>query len=222
MFRTCYGHSLLTILELAELENSRGAMVIADEGTIREYYDLRQKIDTYTSDMRAVITHPSYCVSFLKPGRLVHIKYQDHDFGWSVVVNCQMRRPPKNAPREEYPPHESYIVDVLLPVSEDSFLKTKGVQPLPPGVKAAKKGESSKMEVVPVLLNCIHAISMVKIKIPSNLKPEDSRKDVKKQIAQIQTRFPDGMALLDPIENMNITDDSFKRLLRVCSVLPPH
>ncbi|OAL70685.1 ATP-dependent RNA helicase DOB1 [Trichophyton violaceum] len=205
--------------ELAELESSRDAVTIEDEGTIREYYDLRQKIDTYNSDMRAVITHPNYCVSFLKPGRLIHIKYQDYDFGWSVVVNCQARKPPKNAPREEYEPRESYIVDVLLPVSEDSFLKSKGVQPLPPGVKPANKGEPSKLEVVPVLLNCIHSISMVKIKMPSNLKPEESRKAVKKQIMQIQQRFPDGLALLDPIENMNITDDEFKRLLRKIEVL---
>ncbi|KAK2875380.1 ATP-dependent RNA helicase mtr4 [Arthroderma sp. PD_2] len=205
--------------ELTELEGTRDDMVIEDEGTIREYYDLRQKIDTYTSDMRAVINHPSYCVSFLRPGRLVHIKYQDFDFGWATVVNCQMRRPPKNAPHEEYPAHESYIVDVLLPISEDSFLKTKGVQPLPPGVKPADKGENSKLEVVPVLLSCIHAISLVRLPLSSNLKPEESRKEVKRLLEEVKRRFPDGIALLDPIENMKITDDAFKRLLRKIEVL---
>lgn len=66
-------------------------MVIDDEATIREYYDLRQKIDKYTKDMRDVINHPTYCLKFMQPGRLVKVKYQDHDFGWGAVVNYTKR-----------------------------------------------------------------------------------------------------------------------------------
>jgi ATP-dependent RNA helicase DOB1 len=68
-------------------------MLIDDEATVREYYDLRQKLDMYAKDMRDVINHPSYCLKFMQPGRLVRVKYQDHDFGWGAVVNYQKRLP---------------------------------------------------------------------------------------------------------------------------------
>jgi len=35
---------------------------------------------------------------------------------------------------------------------------------------------------------------------------------------EIKRRFPDGIAVLDPIENMGISDESFKKLLRVRSL----
>jgi len=78
-------------LELGELGNEKSAMVIDDEVTVREYYDLRQKLDLYAKDMRDVINHPSYCLKFMQPGRLVRVGYQNHDFGWGAVVNYQKR-----------------------------------------------------------------------------------------------------------------------------------
>jgi ATP-dependent RNA helicase DOB1 len=47
------------------------------------------------------------------------------------------------------------------------------------------------------------------------LHTTDSRNSVGKALEEVQKRFPDGIALLDPIENMGIRDDSFKKLLRV-------
>lgn len=49
-------------------------------------------------DFRDVITHPTYSLPFLQPGRLVKIKYQDLDFGWGVIINYQKRLPPKVRP----------------------------------------------------------------------------------------------------------------------------
>jgi ATP-dependent RNA helicase DOB1 len=78
-------------LALGELETEKATMVIDDETTVREYYDLRQKLDAYRNDMYDVINHPSYSLRFMQPGRLVKVKYQDHDFGWGAVVNYQKR-----------------------------------------------------------------------------------------------------------------------------------
>lgn len=49
-------------------------------------------------DFRDVITHPTYSLPFLQPGRLVKIKYQNLDFGWGVIINYQKRLPPKVRP----------------------------------------------------------------------------------------------------------------------------
>lgn len=190
-------------------------MDIPDEGTIRDYYDLRQQIAGYNDDMRHKISEPKYSVPFLNPGRLVQIKHEEYDFGWGAVVNFHKRKAPNNA-AEEYPPHESHILDVLLRIADGpSIGKKANNQALPAGVRPAEDGEKTRMEVIPVTFNCIQAISHIRINLPNDLKSLESRNSVKRHLNEVSRRFPDGIALLDPIENMGITDESFKQLLRV-------
>jgi ATP-dependent RNA helicase DOB1 len=205
--------------DLQELQIERDSLEIVDETTIKEYYDLRQQLTSYTKDMRDVINHPNYCLQFMQPGRVVHIKYLDHDFGWGAVVKFTPRRPAKGQAADDYPPQQSYILDVLLNVSETSSVGTQTQTNLPQGIRPPAEGEKAKMEVVPVLLSCIEAIGHVRIFLPKDLNPADQRNIVRKSLEEVKRRFPDGIAILDPIENMGITDDSFKKLLRKIEVL---
>jgi ATP-dependent RNA helicase DOB1 len=159
-----------------------------------------------------VIMHPSYCLQFLQGGRLVKIKFKDHDFGWGAVVTFTARRANNG---EVLPPQESYIVDVLLCVASDTQFAPTVNDGLPPGVRPPGSGDKGKMEVVPVILNCIESIGHLRVFLPNDLKSTEQRNGVRKALGEIKKRFPDGIAILDPIENMNIKDDSFKRLLRV-------
>ena len=200
-------------IELHELEAQRDGLQIPDEAIIKEYYNLRDQIATYTKDMRAVINHPNYSLPFMQPGRLVRIKHEDVDFGWGAVVNFTRRSAARN--QAELPPQESYILDVLLPVGEGSSTATKTFQDLPQGIRPAVEGEKVVMQVVPVLLKCLDSISHLRIFLPEDLKPLSERNSVKKSLEEVKRRFPDGIAVLDPIENMGIGDASFKKLLRV-------
>lgn len=202
-------------LELHELEAQRSSIEIADEGTIREYYDLRQQLATYTKDMRDVINHPNYCLQFMQSGRLVRIKYKDYDFGWGAVVAFTPRKPNKDEKAEDITPQQSFVIDVLLQVADASSNGTRTHQELPQGVRPANEGEKAKMEVVPILLSCVESIGHIRIFLPNDLKPADQRNTVRKSLDEVKRRFPDGIAVLDPIENMGITDASFKKLLRV-------
>ena len=202
--------------QLHNLETQRSNMEISDEGTIREYYDLRKQLDIYTKDMRDVINHPNYCLQFMQSGRLVRIKYMDHDFGWGAVVNFTPRKPGKGQKAEDISPQQSYVIDVLLQVADTSSNGTRTHTELPQGVRPAMEGEKSKMEVVPILLSCVESIGHIRIFLPSDLKSADQRNTARKSIDEVKRRFPDGIAVLDPIENMGITDNSFKKLLRVC------
>ncbi|GAQ07878.1 ATP-dependent RNA helicase mtr4 [Aspergillus lentulus] len=204
--------------QLQEFEEKRANMSISDEGTIREYYELRTQLDKFADDIQAVISHPDYSLTFMSPGRLVHIKHKDKDFGWGVVVNYKQRRPPKNS-TEEIPRDKRYVVDVLLNIAEGPSVATKTFEELPSGVRPVKEGDNSRMEVVPVLTECIRAISHVRMKLPKDLNPKEAKNGVKKSLAEIHKRFPDGIATLDPIEDMNIKDESFKKLLRKVEVL---
>ncbi|PQE23902.1 atp-dependent RNA helicase dob1 protein [Rutstroemia sp. NJR-2017a WRK4] len=205
--------------ELQQLQSERDNLQIPDEAIIKEYYELRQQLTSYTKDMRDVINHPNYCLQFMQPGRVVHIKYQDHDFGWGAVVKFTPRRPAKGQTEEDYPPQQSYVLDVLLLVSSDSTVGTQAQNDLPLGIKPPGEGDKGKMEVVPVLLSCVEAIGHVRIFLPKDLHPSEQRNTVRKSLDEVKRRFPDGIAILDPIENMGITDDSFKKLLRKIEVL---
>ncbi|KAK6605029.1 DSHCT domain-containing protein [Botrytis cinerea] len=188
---------LVSKKELQDLQIARDEVQIPDEATIKDYYDLRQQLTTYTKDMRDVINHPNYCLQFMQPGRVVHIKHQDHDFGWGAVVKFTARRP----------------------VSSDSTVTTQTQNDLPLGIMPPAAGDKGKMEIVPVLLSCVEAIGHVRIFLPKDLHPANERNQVRKSLEEVKRRFPDGIAVLDPIENMGITDDSFKRLLRKIEVL---
>jgi ATP-dependent RNA helicase DOB1 len=202
--------------QVHELSDERDNMEIQDEPLIRDYYDLRQQLTNYTKDMRAVITHPNYCLQYMQPGRLVRVKYLDHDFGWGAVVNYTERRPTQG---EELSPHQKYVVDVLLQIASDSSVGTRTNADLPPGVRPPNPGEKGKMEVVPVLLSCIDSIGHIRLYMPDQLNSREQRDKIFRNLEEVKRRFPDGIAVLDPIENMGITDESFKKLLRKIEVL---
>ncbi|TFK37029.1 rRNA-processing arch domain-containing protein [Crucibulum laeve] len=210
--------------ELKQEEEARSTTVIPDEALVAQYYEYRQQLDQMAADFREVITHPTYSLPFLQPGRLVKVKYQKLDFGWGVIINYQKRLPPKNKliPKpEELPPHEQYIVDVLLncalggavPKDRNNITATPGgVQPCPPGQKGVPL-------VVPVLLSTIEGISHIRIFLPKDLRQDQARETAWKSVLEVHRRFPDGVALLDPVQNMGIKDDKFKELVKKIEVM---
>ncbi|KAL8826643.1 MAG: hypothetical protein Q9191_003675 [Dirinaria sp. TL-2023a] len=202
--------------ELRDLENQRESFDIADESMVRDCYDLRQQLKTYTQDMQDVINHPNYSLQFLQSGRLVKVKHRDNDFGWGAVVNFTAVKPGKSQSQEVMKPQESFIIDVLLQVADSSSSK------LPidgNSIRPPIEGEKGKMEVVPILLSAIASIGHIRLYLPADLKSVDQRNNVRKSLEEVKRRFPNGIAVLDPIENMGITDASFKKLLRKIEVL---
>ncbi|KAF5612227.1 atp-dependent rna helicase dob1 [Fusarium tjaetaba] len=220
--------------ELMSLQQERDNTSIPDESTVKDYYQIRQQLSAYTKDMRTVIQHPNYSLSYLQPGRLVQIynpKDENEtitgtgtDFGWGVIVNQTPRRAPKMG-ELDYAPQESHVIDVLLPISRSSadFYPTQPVEdaPMPVGLKPfGDDDDDVKFAVVPCLLTCIKAISQIRLFLPKDGLRNDSEKEtLTKSLMEVKRRFPDGLPVLDPIENMEITDDSFKKLLRKIEVL---
>lgn len=205
------------MIELQELEHKKATTAITDEATVKDYYNLRQQLDTHTNDMRDVIMHPNYCLQFLQSGRLVKVKFKEHDFEWGAVVTFTPRKANKG---EILSPQQSYVVDILLLVASDTKFMPQVNDGLPPGVRPPAPGDRGKMEVVPVVLNCIESIGHLRVFLPNELKSNDQKNAVRKALDEVKKRFPDGIAILDPIENMQIKDEAFKRLLRVGEFFP--
>ena len=206
--------------ELVSLQQERDGMIIADETTVKDYYNIRQQLEGYKKDFISVIQHPNYCLEFMQPGRLVSIKSPTTgtDYGWGVVTNFLPRK--KGKDETEYTPQESYFVDVLLkisPKSKDFDVQNRRTE-MPEGVLPGSNGDS-RYEVVPCLLTCVEALSQIRVFLPKRIEARDEKDQVGRSIEEVNRRFPDGVPKLDPIENMGITDDSFKALLRKIELL---
>ncbi|KZT65233.1 antiviral helicase [Daedalea quercina L-15889] len=205
--------------ELRREEERKQSIVVPDEENVAEYYEYRQQLDQMGQDFRDVITHPNYSLPFLQPGRLVWVKYKDLDFGWGAIVNYQKRLPPKNVPLaglDDVPPHEQYILDVVLDCAESSSLpKDRNITVATPGgVQPCLKGQKGTPLVVPVFLSTVKAISRLRIFLPKDLRPLNARETAQKSVQEVQRRFPDGVPLLEPIQDMDIKDDKFKALVK--------
>ncbi|KAI7943410.1 hypothetical protein MJO29_013254 [Puccinia striiformis f. sp. tritici] len=215
-------HANLPLLEneLRELQRMRSKIVVADEELIGDYSKLKEELEIRNQDFRDVMNHPTHALPFLQPGRLVKVKFGTMDFGWGCVVNFQRRLGDRGKPLgPETKPQESYIVDVLLKISAG---KSTSKQPASKMIgvnqtsliKPCEPDEEGECAVVPVLLSTMDGISKIRIFLAQDLKPLDARKTAMDAIGEVKRRFPQGIGLLDPVENMGIVDETFKKLIK--------
>ena len=124
-------------------------------------------------------------------------------------------------PKDDIPPHEQYVVDVLLNCAQNSTLPKdrSTITATPGGVLPCPSGQKGEPLVLPVLLSTLNGISHLRIFLPKDLRPISSRETVWKSVLEVQRRSPDSIPLLDPIENMGIKDEKFKVLVKVNSRL---
>ncbi|KZT08888.1 antiviral helicase [Laetiporus sulphureus 93-53] len=201
--------------ELQKEYDRKDTMTILDEPLVAEYYEYRQQLDQLAADFRAVITHPTYSIPFLQPGRLVKVKHKQDDFDWGVVINYQKRTNQSGRTFEELPAHEQYIVDVLLTCDDGSEVsKDRTALSISSRVRPTRPGRCGVPLVVPVLLSTLDSISRLRIYLPKDLRSLQARESVYKSIQEVHRRFPDGIPLLDPIGDMQITDEKFKILVK--------
>lgn len=69
-----------------------------------------------------------------------------------------------------------------------------------------KKGE---VEIVSVESTVVTHISSVRLFCPNDLRQKDARKGVFKSIKEVKRRYPEGPPLLNPIDDMKITEQEF-------------
>lgn len=218
--------------QLVSLQVDRDGLLIPDESSMKEYYNLRKQINSYTQDMRWVIQHPANCAEFLQPGRIVRVYdprftgdegdiLETRDYGWGIIVRSTDRHRSKNT-EDDYPAQQSKLLDILVNVPADTdtnFAFPSGDLALPKNVLPERPGEKTRFERIPCLLTCIQSFSQIRLFVPKNIDSPSERANLRKALNEVQRRFPDGVPILDPLENMGITDDSFKQLLRKIEVL---
>lgn len=204
-------------LKAAEVE--RDSITIEGEDDIAEYYELRDQLQQLESDFKSVITHPTYVLPFLQPGRMVEVRDGDRDFGWAVVVaynKVQNQRGKPPLVTENDPPQKGYVVDVLVKVASGSQVprdrSSAGI--MPPG-----PGDNGEVAIIGVLLSTVQSVAHLRLHLPKDLRSQSEKNTAFKAVSEVKKRFPKGITLLDPVQNMGIKDDSFKKLVKKISIL---
>uniref|UniRef100_A0A3Q4HD89 Exosome RNA helicase MTR4 n=1 Tax=Neolamprologus brichardi TaxID=32507 RepID=A0A3Q4HD89_NEOBR len=182
--------------KIKKLEEQYHTIEIPNEESVVTYFKIRQQLAKLSKEIQEFIHKPKYCLPFLQPGRLVKVKNEDADFGWGVVANPRSCEP-------------LYVVEVLVHCSKDS-VKDAATE----AAKPAAPGETGEMQVVPVMLHLLTSVSSVRLYIPKDLRPYDNRQLMLKSIQEVQKRFPDGVPLLDPIDDMGIKDPALKKVIQ--------
>ncbi|XP_008421981.1 exosome RNA helicase MTR4 [Poecilia reticulata] len=191
--------------KIKKLEDQYHTIEIPNEESVVTYFKIRQQLAKLGKEIQEFIHKPKYCLPFLQPGRLVKVKNEDTDFGWGVVVNFNKKTNAKASGDSE----PLYVVEVLLHCSKES-VKNSATE----AAKPAAPGETGEMQVVPVMLHLLTSISSVRLYIPKDLRPFDNRQLMLKSIQEVQKRFPDGVPLLDPIDDMGIKDPGLKKVIQ--------
>ncbi|XP_023235341.1 superkiller viralicidic activity 2-like 2 [Centruroides sculpturatus] len=190
--------------KLKVLQKEHDEIKIPRESEIGTYYKIRQQLGNLSKEFQEYLIKPQYCVPFMQPGRMIQVKNNDNDFGWGIIINFQKKQTKDSSLTEP-----EYTIDVLIHVSKESAKNklTSSLKPPPPG----EKGE---MQVVPIRMHLIQQISSIRLYYPQDLRPLVNRMSVLKSIQEIHKRFPDGVPLLDPIEDMKIKESGFKDVVR--------
>ncbi|KAK9719626.1 ATP-dependent RNA helicase mtr4 [Basidiobolus ranarum] len=210
--------------ELQVVEEERRSIVVENEKLVEQYFNLKQEIERYTGDKFDIMNHPTYSLPFIQPGRVVRVVHNGDDFGWGCVVSYQKRSSSNKGPNKDVNDADDvdaaskYIVDVLLCCAAGTTV-AKGPDGLVAGVQPCKENEKGEMVVVPVLLNTLRGMSHVRLFLPKDIRPLEPRNTVQKSINEVKKRFPDGLPLLDPVDNLGIKDESFKKLIKKIDVL---
>eukprot|EP01129_Flabellula_baltica_P006607 TRINITY_DN2487_c0_g3_i1.p1 TRINITY_DN2487_c0_g3~~TRINITY_DN2487_c0_g3_i1.p1 ORF type:complete len:1028 (-),score=306.38 TRINITY_DN2487_c0_g3_i1:34-3093(-) len=186
------------------LNNELKGLEISNESLLGQYYSIRKELDKRKEQIRTIVNQPLHALPFLQTGRFVRVRDNVNDWGWGVIVNFQKRVSKKQSVNLGSP--DQYIVDVLLQCDPN----TQSHEPPRP----CPKGEKAAIHVIPVLLHLLDGISSVRIHIPKDLTNTEQRQSVGNTIKEVISRFPDGIPMIDPIEDMKIEGDTFAKAVR--------
>ena len=194
--------------ELHAAEQERGNLFVDQEPIVKEYYDIRKQLRHYNQDLHDTMTHPNYCLPYMQVGRLIRVQWQDYNFGWGIVVNFEKldwKKVPKGAK-----PQEQWALHVAVNIDAESEPRTKS--PNMP-VRPPKEGGPSKFVIIPMVLSAVQSIGQIRVFLPEDMSNPNSLNLMKRTLDESikQMRNKNGPLCFDPVKDMHITDEKFKR-----------
>ncbi|KAH3731542.1 DEAD/DEAH box helicase, partial [Pelomyxa schiedti] len=196
--------------KIQTLEQKKTAIIVEEEQLVSEFYFLRESLSLHKKKMREYINQPLYAIPFIQPGRLVRVVDGEDDFGWGCVVNFTKKTLGSHdatigTAQATNAPSVLYIIEGIFDcVKDEASGKHRPRQP----------GVPSQAYIMPFVLSTVDGISSVRLVLQKDLRSQDMKNSVAKSVHSVEARFPDGIPLLDPIEDMQIEDPTFRGIIR--------
>ncbi|KAI3903958.1 hypothetical protein MKX01_004026 [Papaver californicum] len=199
-----------------KLEEERDSIIIAEEESVKDYYNLLEQYHKRKKDIHDIVFCPKYCLPFLQPGRLVCIQCTRGDnkkpsfsienhVSWGVIINFERVRGLSEDDSRRKPEDANYKVDVLTRcvVSKDGDGKKS--------IKIVPLKEPGEPVVVAIPISQIDGLGSPILIIPKDLFFLEARENTLKRVSEVLSRFPKGIPLLDPEEDMKVQDKDYKK-----------
>ncbi|XP_070495125.1 exosome RNA helicase MTR4 [Chironomus tepperi] len=187
--------------KLEDLQNFH----IKDEASIKSYHHIREQLDSLSARYQKFYTHFQYLKPFLQPGRLIKVKSEEYEYEWGMILDFKTEK--LDNTKNPLKTDTKLIVEVLLHL-DDSSDNTKSLLPCPPG-------KTGRFEAVPIDRTMISKLSSLRIHYPNDLRSSDVRRGVLNDIFNIKKKFPTGIPLLNPVQDMKIKDKEFLNILEL-------
>jgi len=195
------------------LEEEMSKMFIRDESNVIEYSSIKSQLNKLKEAMRDFINQPSYVQPFLVPGRIVKVRDQNIDWGYGVVLNFY-KRPIKTGGVSD----KSFeiVADVLLNCQITDQNSTTAAAGTTTNPKPCEPGQIGEGQIIPVSIKLFDGITSICLIIKKDQSQSEFKGHLFKVLKETESRFKKdgGIPLIDPIEDMNIKDNNFKKLLR--------
>lgn len=196
--------------ELSDLKKEYDDIIIKDESLISELYDQKNQIEKYNDEISKIITSPKYILSFLQTGRVIEVEINGINYGLGMVLSYTKINSKKSDPK-----NFSYIVTVFVyKMFVDSPVKL--IKPystlFPSGIRPAKPNEKTRSEFIPINLASIKTLSLIRLRTPDNIKSPSAKRLFEKSLKDIESQYPHGPPVLDPINKMKIENKDLKIL----------
>ncbi|XVE89346.1 hypothetical protein DITRI_Ditri19aG0194700 [Diplodiscus trichospermus] len=202
--------------QVKALEEERDSMIIEEEDSLKNYYNLIKQYKSLKNDVRDIVFSPKYCLPYMKSGRPVSIRCLDDDNSpsfsieddvtWGVLMGFHRVQSVIEDDADRRPEDASYALDILTrcAVSKDGVGKKQ--------IKMIPFKEPGEPLVVSVPLSQVTSLSSARLNIPKDLLPLEARENALKKLSEFISRYANGMPL-DP-EEMNIQSKSYKKAVR--------
>ena len=222
-----------------DLEKQAQAIVIGDdssqdlENKVGEYYQMNEQLLLIERKMKKIVRKPQYVGPFLQnPGRMIRCSIYGEDYGWGVLVSYKKKSVSAgSAGKMASMAGPEHTLDVMLECYDrhfddkavDGAIKEEDMSNIGLLWKGSSRhcrpfqigADDEKLvsnRVFTLGLDNIEDISAVRLFIPKDIHPEPARRNLSKSMKEVQRRFPEGVPLLDPLNDMNVKSGDFKKL----------
>lgn len=185
-------------LAIAQEEAKSLTSQIVDLPTLEEFHHLKSQLDMANAAMQAIRNHPDNAKAFLNAGRLLEVE----NWGWGILIGFSTKTSGSSA---------IVVLDTIMECEPRSVDEGK---PIP-----FSNSNDTRSTIIPIDLKNVTAFSSIRVPVPAGGRL--TSKDLKtatRHLKEASMRFGN-LPLLDPIDDMNINDNRFKKLVRTIEAL---